>query len=319
MGDGDIVPGSLYVYAPNKGAAIFFTIVYAASAVGHLWQCYCYKSWRMIGLHPLCAVLLTLGYAMRVYLAYDHYLYDKQILMIFILSQVFIFICPPLLELANYHILGRIFYYVPNLAPIPANKVMSIFGGLMALVELLNALGVALSTNPTGSNQGLGKILVLVALGLQLFVIIVFVAIAGTFHRRCAKAKIRRRGVPTLLITLNISMALILVRCIYRLVEHTGNTVVRVKDPKSLQSLSPLLRYEWFFYIFEATLMFFNSVLWNVWNPSYYLPRYHNVYLALDGTTEVEEEGVPDNRPFGIKAGYIALQVLSFGVYRPNK
>lgn len=33
------VLGSLYVYAPNKGAPIFFTIAYAISAVFHLWQC----------------------------------------------------------------------------------------------------------------------------------------------------------------------------------------------------------------------------------------------------------------------------------------
>lgn len=34
-----IVLGSLYVYAPNKGAPIFFTIAYATSALFHLWQC----------------------------------------------------------------------------------------------------------------------------------------------------------------------------------------------------------------------------------------------------------------------------------------
>lgn len=37
--DRSIVLGSLYVYAPNKGAPIFFTIAYAISAVFHIWQC----------------------------------------------------------------------------------------------------------------------------------------------------------------------------------------------------------------------------------------------------------------------------------------
>lgn len=33
-----IVPGSVYLYAPNKGAAIFFTIAFAVSLALHLWQ-----------------------------------------------------------------------------------------------------------------------------------------------------------------------------------------------------------------------------------------------------------------------------------------
>ena len=44
----------------------------------------------------ICAVFFTVGYAMREYGTY-HYLYepDKQTpLLVFILSQVFIYICP---------------------------------------------------------------------------------------------------------------------------------------------------------------------------------------------------------------------------------
>lgn len=54
-----------------------------------------------------------------------------------------------MLELANYHILGRIFYYIPHLSPLPPNRVLAIFGGLMALVEALNAIGVSLQANPS--------------------------------------------------------------------------------------------------------------------------------------------------------------------------
>jgi hypothetical protein len=106
------VPGSLFVYAPNKGAPIFFAVAFAASAVGHIWQCllvHCssliqklymlsqsisqYKSFKLIGLHPLCAVLFTAGYALREYGAFN-YLYSSRNLLIYIMSQVFIYICP---------------------------------------------------------------------------------------------------------------------------------------------------------------------------------------------------------------------------------
>ncbi|KAF2471147.1 putative RTA1 domain protein [Lindgomyces ingoldianus] len=310
MEDGQPVPGSLFVYAPNKGAPIFFSLAFAASAVGHIWQCYRYNCFKLIGLHSICAVLFTAGYALREYGSFN-YLYSTQNLIIYILSQVFIYVCPPLLELANYHILGRILYYVPYLAPLPPGRVLSTFGALIALVETLNALGVSLSANPSSSHsqQELGTRLTIAALAIQLVVIVIFIALAAIFHRRCAKANIHAKAVSTPLITLYMSMLLILIRCIYRLIEHMGNTTVQLDDLQALKNLSPILRYEWFFYIFEAALMLTNSVLWNVRNPGRYLPRNYHVYLAQDGRTEVEGEDQSDDRPLLAKVG----SVLTFG------
>lgn len=98
----------------------------------------------------------------------------------------------------------------------------------MALVEALNALGVAFSSNVSSSHsqQETGSRLTIAALAIQLGVIVVFVLLAAIFHRRCAKANIHAKAVSTPLITLYISMLLILIRCIYRLVGHLGNTTV---------------------------------------------------------------------------------------------
>jgi len=185
----------------------------------------------------------------------------------------------------------------------------------MAIVELLNSLGVALSANPSSTHekQHLGKSLTIAALTIQLLVIIVFIILAAIFHRRCFKADIRVRGVTTPLYTLYVSMGLILVRCLYRLVEHTGNTTVKLKDLESLQALSPILRYEWFFYVFEATLMLVNSVLWNVWNPGRYLPRDRRVYLSRDGKTQVVREEEKDDRSLSVKIFNVVTFGLLFG------
>lgn len=187
----------------------------------------------------------------------------------------------------------------------------------MALVETLNSLGVAFSSNPSMSHGGqeLGKRLTITALTIQLGVIVIFVFLAAIFHWRCAKAKIHAKSVATLLKIMYISMALILIRCIYRLIEHMGNTTVRLNNLESLTALSPILRYEWFFYIFEATLMLTNSILWNMWNPGRYLPQNYHVYLAQDGRTELEEEDRPDDRPLVTKAG----SVLTFGIFFRKK
>ncbi|GAB1318918.1 RTA1 domain-containing protein [Madurella fahalii] len=310
MADGEPVLGSLYVYAPNQVAPIFFAVAFGCSAVGHIWQCYRYKAFRLIGLHPLCAILFTAGYALREYGAFN-YLFSIQNLLIFIFSQVFIFVCPPLLELANYHVLGRIFYYVPFLTPLPPGAVLRTFGGVMAVVEALNAIGVALAANPSSqpSQQALGKNLTVAAVAIQVAVIASFFALAGLFHFRIIKTGIRARAVAVPLRTLYASMALIFVRSVYRLVEHTGHTEVRLRDMDALRRLTPLLRYEWFFYVFEASLMLINSAIWNVWHPGRYLPRSHQVHLAEDGT-EVRGEDKPDERPLLKKAG----NVLTFGM-----
>ncbi|RYP13447.1 hypothetical protein DL767_010727 [Monosporascus sp. MG133] len=313
MAAGEPILYSLYVYAPNIGAPIFFAIAYAISAVFHFWQCYRYKAFNLIGLYPVCGVLLTVGYAMREYGAYN-YMYSVTTdlpLIIFVLSQVFIYIVPPLLELANYCLLSRVFYYVPYCSPLAPGRVLVTFSGLMIPVELLNSLGVALSANPSSSaeRQTLGGHLTIAAIAMQLGIIISFFCLATLFHRRCAKTNIHAKAVKTILITLYMSMTLILIRSIYRLVEHTGNTNVDLTDLESLRNLSPLLRYEVFFYIFEASLMLINSILWNVWHPGRFLPKDNHIYLAQDGT-EVEGEADSDCRPVLAQAGHL----LTFGI-----
>ncbi|KAH6838475.1 hypothetical protein B0I37DRAFT_449552 [Chaetomium sp. MPI-CAGE-AT-0009] len=310
MSAGEPILYSLYVYAPNRGAPIFFTIAFVISAVFHIWQCYRYKAFKLIGLHPVCAVLFTVGYALREYGALDNYLYStttKQPLIIFIVSQVFIYICPPLLELANYHVLARVFYYVPYCSPVPPGRVLATFGGLMIAVEILNSLGVAFAANPSSSpqQQTLGGNLSIAAVGLQVAIILAFFTLAGLFHRRLGAIKLHARPVTTMLATLYTSMALIFARCVYRLVEHAGNTKVELDSVEALRSLSPLLRYEAFFYVFEASLMLLNSVLWNVWHPGRFLPHDNLTYLARD-RTEVRRAETQDGRTLAEKVGHVA-------------
>lgn len=182
----------------------------------------------------------------------------------------------------------------------------------MGLVEALNAVGVALSANPSGApaTQSLGSSLTIAALVIQLVVILVFLCLAALFHRRCVKAGVQVKSVKTLLATLYASMALILARCVYRLAEHTtGHTNIDLDNIEALRSLGPVLRYEVFFYVFEAALMLLNSALWNVWNPGRFLPRDCHVYLARDGT-EVEGEEVRDGRSWMVRIASLA----TFGI-----
>ncbi|KAH9900505.1 hypothetical protein F4778DRAFT_791774 [Xylariomycetidae sp. FL2044] len=326
MAYGDPVLYSLYVYAPDKIAPIIFAVLFTISAFFHIWQCYRYQAFRLIGLHPVCAVVFAAGYALRAYSAHN-YLYDAEdhtSLLVFILSQVCIYVCPPLLELANYHVLGRIFQYVPHCTPFPPGRVLSTFGLLMLVVELLNSLGVALSSNSTATpaQQELGGGLTLAAIAIQVLVVLSFVLLASLFHRRALREDpavvpggARSHGaVRVLLPALYASMLLILARSAYRLAEHAGGSTKDIGDLASLRRLSPAARYEVLFYVFEAALMLLNSALWNAWSPARVLPRDPAVYLGADGR-EYRDESRVDRR-----AGWErVVNVLTFGLLCRSK
>jgi hypothetical protein len=208
----------------------------------------------------------------------------------------------PLYELSNYYVLGRILYYVPYLSPLHPGRVLTTFAAISFVVEFLNGYGASYSANLslTPTQQEVGHKLFKAALVIQLVVITAFITLAVVFDRRC-----RRRGIdsPKLykaLNTLYASQTLIAVRTIYRVVEYWGIANVHFGPGLDPMSLSPLVRYEWFFYVFEASLMLANQVLLNVRHPRRFLPRSTKTYLGTDGVTEVTGPGYDDKRPFWV-------------------
>jgi hypothetical protein len=169
-------------------------------------------------------------------------------------------------------------------------------------VEVLNAIGVSWLANPNvlETYANLGHIFMKVALVLQVGVILFFCMIAGMFHTRCMNGGIRSRKVQGPLFTLYISMTLILTRTIYRIVEHFGFSHIPQNPSQDWDpmALSPIIRYEWFFWVFEASLMLVNTVLWNYRHPRHYLPEDYHIYLAQDGQTELQGSGWKDDMPW---------------------
>jgi hypothetical protein len=57
-----------------------------------------YKCFKLIGLHSFCAVLFTAGYALREYGAFNYLFISREAsmstLLVYILSQVLIYVCP---------------------------------------------------------------------------------------------------------------------------------------------------------------------------------------------------------------------------------
>lgn len=206
----------------------------------------------------------------------------------------------PLYELANYQILGRILFYVPHLSPIHPGRVLTTFAFISAAVESLTGVGASRSANQSlpPSSQETGKALLKASLLIQIVVIFLFVTLATTFHRRCVAAGIRNEKLTAVLRTLYASSALIAVRTVYRIVEYWGTAELHVGPGFDPMTLGPEVRYEWFFYVFEAAVMLANAGLWNFRHPRKYLPKSTKLYLARDGVTEIMGPGYKDTRGF---------------------
>lgn len=210
-------------------------------------------------------------------------------------------IARPLLELQNYHILGRVLYYVPYLSPLHPGRVLTTFGFISAIVEALNGWGASYSANQSLSDEEVaaGHALIKSSLIIQVFVLISFILLAATFHRRCRANGIHSHRLRGPLLTLYASSALIFVRTIYRIVEYFSIAELKFTKPNfDPTSLSPIIRYEWYFYVFEAGVMICNCMMFNFRHPRRYLPKNNNTYLAEDGTNEIEGPGFKDPRPF---------------------
>ncbi|KAI3319039.1 RTA1 like protein-domain-containing protein [Xylariaceae sp. AK1471] len=307
MANGQFVDGSIWFYAPNKGAAIFFTIAFIATGAVHLWQAVRYHSWRLTGLYVFCSLLFTGGFITRVLGAFDY-----ENIIKYIVSIVLTYAAPPLYELGNYYILGRILYFVPHCSPIHPGRVLTTFAAISSVIEALNGVGASYVANPTLPKhlQDTGHALFKTALILQLVVVGLFVTLAATFDRRCRKNGIHNDKVNQPLLTLYISSAIISVRTIYRTVEYFEIDTVNFYAPNfNPNAQSPIIRYEVFFYLFEATLMLINSVWINVRHPRRWLPQSTKVYLAKDGITEITGPGYKEDR------GFIATLFDPFDIY----
>lgn len=127
--------------------------------------------------------------------------------------------------------------------------------------------------------QELGRTLLRVTLILQLVVIGLFLTLATYFWNTCRKHGLNNRNLNQALLTLYISNALILTRCIYRAVEFFEVSAVRDWDSPDFHP-SPIIQYEALFYIFEGSLMLCNTFLINVRHPRQFLP--HSMFALID-------------------------------------
>jgi hypothetical protein len=225
------------------------------------------------------------GFSMR--LAGAHHPSDLGIL---IASTVLIMSGPPIYALINYFVLSRLLYYMPYLAPMHPGRVATTFIGLDGVCEILIGNGAWRMANSsmTDAQRQAGAHMVMASLCLQAALFAGFGVLAALFHRKALKAGVLKREMKTVLWVMYVSASIITVRCIYRLVEYV------------LGWDSEIYKNEVYFWIFEASIMWINSALLNVFHPGKRLPRSNGTFLAKDGVTERQGPGWDDDRPWPV-------------------
>jgi hypothetical protein len=301
MGMGDYSPGSVWYYAPNKAAPIVFIILFLISGIIHASQTMYahpplspqfitdaqskHKSWRTTLLLPWASLLMIAGFAMRLAGAYN-----PSDLGILIASTVLIMSGPPIYALINYFVLSRLLYYMPYLAPMHPGRVATTFIGLDGVCEILIGNGAWRMANSslTEKQRQAGANMVMASLCLQAALFAGFGVLAALFHRKALKAGVLKREMRTVLWVMYISAFIVTVRCIYRLVEYI------------LGWDSEIYKNEVYFWVFEASIMWVNTALLNVFHPGKRLPRSNGTFLAKDGVTERQGPGWDDDRPWPV-------------------
>lgn len=185
-------------------------------------------------------------------------------------------------------VLSRVLFYVPYLSPIHPGRVLTTFLAADAVCEVLIINGVQkiVDSRFDSKTRDIGNALTKAGLLLQVICFALFVILAAVFQRRAIKKGVCSKNIRTVLIVLYISSAIVSARCIYRIVEFFQ------------YGSGPLAKSEAYFWVFEASIMFVNTAMLNIWHPGKYLPRSNKVFLAMDGKTELRGPGYKEKRPF---------------------
>ena len=165
------------------------------------------------------------------------------------------------------------------------------------MTESITGSGASLVANAGNpeETQEAGRSLIKAALILQIVQMVGFVALALRFLYNCSRAQVLNWKIKRPLVVLLVSCFLIISRTIFRTVEYFTAASLSITD---INHISPILKDEWFFWVFESTLMFTNTIMLNIFHPMKTLPRSNKIYLAMDGVTEIEGPGYEDRRHF---------------------
>ncbi|KAK4445438.1 RTA-like protein [Podospora aff. communis PSN243] len=249
-----------YKYDPSLPAAVVFAIAFGASTTFHAYQLARWRTWYFLPF-LVGGLFSTLGYILRGVSISEKPDYSRPT---YIIQTVLILLAPALYAASIYMILGRIMILLgaESYAFIKRSLLTKIFVAADVVSFVVQAIGGALiSSADTTEEVDRGKAIIVVGLFLQIIFFSLFISVTAVFHRRILSRPTRTSqevSVPwrRYILVLYAVSVLIMVRSIFRVAEF-------IQGPQGT-----LMTNEVYLYVFDTVLMFFVSVVFNVYHPS---------------------------------------------------
>ncbi|KAF3931086.1 hypothetical protein ABW20_dc0106617 [Dactylellina cionopaga] len=268
---------STFLYCPSLPAAALFAGIFGLSTLIHIFQAFYHHKVRLSWVIVLGAAWETIAFGLRA-AATQNPVSDA----LGIPSSILIYLSPLLVNAFAYMVLGRmVWYYLgeKKVCGISAPRLTVIFVWLDVVAFLVQLAGASLASSrnddanaseqdklDAAKTQVTGIHVYMGGIGFQLFWILVFSALAWRFRIKAVMEKVRGHGIERetnwkhLLIVLYFTLAMIVIRIIFRLVEFSGGSFN-----------NKLTTNETFFYVLEATPMSIACITWNVFHPGRFL------------------------------------------------
>ncbi|KAL2838119.1 RTA1 like protein-domain-containing protein [Aspergillus pseudoustus] len=255
----------LYNYTPSLAVAVVALLLFLAATVAHIFLAIKHRLKFLIAF-IIGGFFETIGYAARAVNAHQAPRYET---LPYAMQSVFILLAPSLFAASIYMILGRLIRRVDgdSRSPIKSTKLTRIFviGDILAFL-VQGGGGAILTGAKSASKEKLGENVIIAGLFVQIIFFGFFVIVVATFHKRIVANPTTESVTCTVnwkryLLILYFASAMIMVRCIYRVVEYIqGQT-------------GALQRHEYYAYIFDTLLMFQVVIVFVIFHPSHALSR----------------------------------------------
>ncbi|KAI9157992.1 Protein RTA1 [Paramyrothecium foliicola] len=250
-----------YSYEPSKAAAIIFVVAFALSGLWHIWQVVRLRSWYFTPFIIGCIVEVV-GYAGRAINAFEAY--GQWSLLPYILQALLLLLGPAFYAASIYMVLGRLIRLLEadQYSMVRLNWLTKIF--LFGDILSIAAQGIGggmLAGADSKSASDRGQMIIIIGLIIQLLFFGMFIVVTALFHYRLHNNPTRASMSivapwKKLLQALYVASIFIMIRSIFRVIEY-----IMGKDGE-------LMKKEFYIYIFDATLMFIVSMIFNIFHPS---------------------------------------------------
>ncbi|CEJ60337.1 hypothetical protein PMG11_08914 [Penicillium brasilianum] len=255
----------LYNYTPSLAVAVVALLLFLAATIAHICLAIKYRL-KFLTAFIIGGFFEVLGYAARAVNAHQAPNYAT---MPYAMQSVFILLAPSLFAASIYMVLGRLIRRVDgeSRSLIKSTKLTKIFvvGDILAFL-IQSGGGAMLSGAKSASNMKLGENVITVGLFVQIVFFGFFVVISVIFHKRIVANPTTGSITCTVnwkryLFILYFASTMIMIRCIYRVVEYIqGQT-------------GALQNHEYYAYLFDALLMFLVMFVFIIFHPSQILSR----------------------------------------------